>query len=796
MTRRLLVVLVSLISFHQAFAQDKKIEESYARYFQNTREIPYLHLNKTSFLKGEEIWFQAYVLEQNTNKLHPTTSNLYVSIFDTEGTLKEQKLVRIDKGLGKGSILIDSTYTGERYFIKVSTNWMKNVKEDQSYVQKIKIIGAKKNTTTNLEEKDFFDFQVFPEGGHLLEGIPNNVGVLIKNKNGKGQQPKEIKLTNSTGETISTFGTNFLGMGNVSFTYQENESYEVTATLENGTVLTQKLPTAEKTGVSLMVDNPGTPFVKISLFTNKNTLANLVGKRYKVWIHNTSSYYNNHIEFQENNLAYTLLIKKNKFSKGINIITIFNENQEPVLERLIFNYSDDLFTAVDANIVTQNSDSISTKITNQGDEKLHLSASFLPSDTKSYHPTNSIISAFLLKPYIKGTIENPEYYFKNSNRNKLRDLDLLLLTQGWSKYNWNAIFNSTPTVNFPFENGITLTGTVNAKIKKNESLLLFSDENNLVRQIEPENNKFTLENLFITKGSKLRFGINNRERLYETQPVIQNSKGSLFERIPESLLHSNEPKELLVSNFGNLTSGRELLDEVTLVSRKRNDANKPYGKVTMLTGYKIDNMILGSGETVIDFLRSKRYQVNNEFNGDIRIVPRGNRARTIMEIDPNTWNSAPADLPIQPAQFGGQNGVRVFLDDNDISQSLWMLVNLYLTQIDEIYFGRGTDVWNAEQIYIYSATPKAITERTSSMGNVIVKQGFAKEKEYYEPVYPSFLNETYTNFGALYWKPNLELNSDGTQTILLPKNYQKNVTLFIEGITESGKLTSQRIELK
>ena len=120
--------LIALLISIQCISQD--IDNLYSNYFQNTREIPYLHLNKTSFLKGEEVWFQSYVIEQNSNKLHPTSSNLYVSVFDESGQQKEQHLIQIKNGIGYGSIPIDSTFTQNNYYIKASTNWMKNFSED------------------------------------------------------------------------------------------------------------------------------------------------------------------------------------------------------------------------------------------------------------------------------------------------------------------------------------------------------------------------------------------------------------------------------------------------------------------------------------------------------------------------------------------------------------------------------------------------------------------------------------------------------------------------------------------
>ena len=184
MKEKLLIILVLSSSF--IFSQSK-IDSNYVNYFKNTREVPFLHLNKTSFLLGEEIWFNAYVQEQNSRKLHTTTSNLYVSIFNNNGTLKDQQLIHIKNGLGHGSILLDSTYTEQYYHIKASTRWMKNFNEDNAFYQKIKIISKNdKKYSVVQNEKDAFEYKLFPEGGHLIANAINSIGILIKDKNNKG----------------------------------------------------------------------------------------------------------------------------------------------------------------------------------------------------------------------------------------------------------------------------------------------------------------------------------------------------------------------------------------------------------------------------------------------------------------------------------------------------------------------------------------------------------------------------------------------------------------------------------
>jgi len=64
-----------------------------------------------------------------------------VGIYDSLGKQIDKKLYLGANGYTKGNILIDSTFTSGEYYIKASTNWMRNFKEQDAFVQKINIIN-------------------------------------------------------------------------------------------------------------------------------------------------------------------------------------------------------------------------------------------------------------------------------------------------------------------------------------------------------------------------------------------------------------------------------------------------------------------------------------------------------------------------------------------------------------------------------------------------------------------------------------------------------------------------------
>tara|TARA_R110002051_G_scaffold81078_1_gene145097 strand:+ start:403 stop:2661 length:2259 start_codon:yes stop_codon:yes gene_type:complete len=743
--------LTILFIFYLNINAQDKIDTAYSKYFENTREVIHLHLNKTTFLEGEEIWFQAYVIEQNSNKLHPTTSNLYVSIFDDEGKLKDQHLIEIKKGIGQGNILLDSSFIKNSYYLKASTKWMKNFNESNSFTQKIELItNQRKTQAVSKNEDDFFDFQVFPESGYFIENIKNNGGILIKDKSGKGQ--KIVKGTikeKNTNKIVGSFFTNSFGLGELTFNYEEDKQYSLEATLDNGTILNKNIPIAKQRGVTMQVKNPNAQFLEVSLLTNSKTLKEIENLNFKIWIHNTSTFYKNSISFQKNELIKTLLVKNDKLSKGINIITVFDENNKPLLERLIFNYHPDLFFKPEVTSRTILKDSISTIIKNPTNKKIYVSASFLPTSTKAYNPDNNIVSSFFLKPFIKGNIQNVDYYFKNINRKKLNELDLLLLTQGWSKYDWNNIFKKPPINNFEFENGIDVTVNLNNSLKKNQSILAFSEDNIFIKEIQFNEMPYTIKNSFFKKNSAISFTLKN-DNTIKVNPIVSYSNSTILENLSLNEYSNFGKIELIISNFDRLTKETEVLKGIFIKSKIKN--TNP-----LASSFRKVNLEDGS------------------FSG-----------KELVDLISVIWDKYKyTDFPLKI----------FYLNSENITYPLWEYLDIPIEEIREVREGHSI-FGKTSEIHVFTKDPKVIRRERAKLTKITIPVGFSLDKQYYEPKYPSFTSDTYKYYGAIYWKPNLVIDANSEIKFNIPANYQKEMRVFIEGISEESKLFSEELVLK
>lgn len=762
------------------FGQEKKsLDSSYVNYFKLSREIPYLHLNKTSFINGEEVWFQAYILDQKTKNLHNHTTNLYSAIYNEKGEHKQSKLLFVKNGIASGSIKIDSTFTDGTYYLKASTNWMQNFKEDQSFIQKIHVIGGKKSKEIVVESESNYDLQLLPEGGHLVEATNAVVGIIIKDKKNKGVQIKSGVLLDDKNNVVKEVSTNQFGLGKVSFYYKPNIIYKIKITTQDDETIIKNIETAKKVGITLNVDNPNSTFIKLTMQTNKETLKSAVNNTYHIYIHNTSSLIKSSFSLKENTYSYNSFLSVKRLQKGANIITILNDKMQPLLERVFFNNDDSLYSNITSKVTSASRDSLTISLHKNNTQTHFLSATFLPENTKSYALENTMYSKFLLKPYIKGDVENSAYYFKNTNRKKLADLDVLLLTQGWSKYNWYNIFNTTPKQNFDFEKGITVKGTVNMNnLNDNATIVLFSSESELLLSAPVTNNKFSFDNIYLLDSSNVSFSIQEKNKLIKPQ-IYAN----YLPKINTNSIAVNKytyKSNALNLNLKDFIKERILLDEV-VVKGKSKLKHSPKTSGSYQT-FKVSDGLIPKRINILDFLRTRGFDINADFSqsGTISTSRGKNRGPTsILDLEGEDNNLV--KTPGITADF-----VKVYLDNTQIvdqyENSLYTISHLNVEDFDEIYYTKSF----GGEIYLFTNPVRKYANKKTFLTNEL-PTGFSKSKEYYQPKYYSTSSDIFKNYGGIYWKSKIELDKE-SYTFKVPHLNQKSIRFYLEGIASDGSI--------
>lgn len=761
-------VLLLAVIFNLTCLAQSKFENSYLKYFEANRELPFLHLNKTTFVPGEEVWIKAYVINQKNQRLSDFTRNLYCLIYDEFGILKTEKLLYVENGIAQGNFKIDSTYTKEKYYIKTATNWMRNFQEDFSYSQQITILNPNKlKSNKNYSSSSTFDIQVLPEGGNALINHTNNYGVIIKNSQNLGIKIKKGEVENNEGELVTTFSTNQFGLGSVSFYYEKNKTYSAKFTLENDSVITKPITNPKNIGISLNVENKATKFIRISVSTNKESSKIFNEKKLKLYIHNTNTYLERNFSLHKDKTTHNLILSNNKLIKGINIITLFDEYHNPIAERLIYIHDSNLIETVNVKSVKSLKDSLSLSIqrTNSKNEAIFLSASVLPSSSKAYQPKNSIISNFILKPYVKGDIQNLQHYFTNVNRKKLIDLDLLLLTQGWSKYEWNNIFNNPINYRYENENGISLKGQLNiTKTNDSTNVFLISSQNDVITKKRLDKKKFQFNNLYLKKGTEVNFIAITKRKKHKTRGVI-NLRNQF--KIPNTskikeVINPTRKNKITTTVNDFFDEKRIKLDTISLKTKLDKPKNRPFFLNSVNRRVKVIKDDYTGTLDILVFLRQLGYFVPLNYlsyQQGITIYRTPSRARNQGML------------------------IVVFLDNILLRQGLEILLDFRVTDFSEIHYAEN-------EIFFYLNTEGRRNSKSGKLLSYKLPLGFADIKSYYNPKYNT-KSSAFLDYGAIYWKPDLKLNAKETQiNFNTPTLNQEEMTLYIEGITSSGKLIS------
>jgi hypothetical protein len=322
---------------------------------------------------------------------------------------------------------------------------MKNFDEPNAYVESFKVINPE-DESLNVMKQDAqisLDAQFLPEGGNFIHSVKTNVGVIIKNSDGLGVSNIEGDIYDSDQKFVTSFQTNTLGIGRFQLT--PNLKYNYVAKFNHlNHDYEFEIEDIKPKGVSIHVNNFSANLA-VQLNTNESTLKDIKGKAFKLLIHNGSDSKGTLVTFKEKNILE--LVKFEELFPGVNILTLFDDNNRPVLERMFFNYKGVNFIESGTPSSTQLMDSTLIripleKLDRDSIKNSNISISVLPAETKSYRRHHNIISQTYLQPYVESYIENAQYYFTDIDNKKKYDLDNLLITQGWSSYSWDNIFNN------------------------------------------------------------------------------------------------------------------------------------------------------------------------------------------------------------------------------------------------------------------------------------------------------------------------------------------------------------------
>lgn len=460
------------------------------------QEKIHLMLNKKSFIAGENIYFKTYIFEGfNPSEISTT---LFVEILDKDKKIIEKLMLPIFHGEASGNIKLSENLTEEVYFFRAYTTWMSNFNEKFEWLMPFVIYNQKSSKKITVNTNPDLQVTLHPESGMLLNNVSNKVAVRMHangevSKKWKGfvfdekYPAKKIVEFEAFDENIAQF----------SFTPEFGKNYKVNVE-ESGINKIYDMPVVKNSGISLKVKSQKGEID----YTLTAILDESSSKKFSIYGQmNNRLVYLAKINDPKSENIYK--IPTAKLVNGILQLTVFDENDQIVAERLCFvepqnlKYQKPILQNVNIDLGARKLNTFSLMSPNNFvNYAVEVDDSLFGSNEDEY----SLPSTLWLTGDIASGISRPAQYFNTESNPDA--LDALLISEKWERFDWkNILTGNYPNIFYKPTSYISYKGevTVNNMPAKNKTLdITFNSINNHLQVFQvrtDDNGSFILDNM-------------------------------------------------------------------------------------------------------------------------------------------------------------------------------------------------------------------------------------------------------------------------------------------------------------
>jgi hypothetical protein len=765
--------------------QDRIVADSLALW----EERVYLHLDKDKADVGEAIFFKAYVYNGPTQKRFSPSGVLRLELRDAENALVSMQYHSVEAGSGEGVLRLPEKLDDGTYEIVAYTRWMKNYGEGQFFRKNIQIGDSEPSANTEMSQKKRPVIVVYPEGGRLLEGIPNRLVLASRSAEGtSGSVDGTILDENGTAVANVQPYSNGFGMAIIqpeagkSYTFKTKEG-EATA-----------LPEILKEGYALRVNTLSSEKIRIEVRATeslKHRPVVLEGKK------DGQSYFIHMLEFEDGSSA--LDIAKAALPKGLMTFYLTGTDEVAWAERPVWIDSKEALN-IEARPLndTRSKDGQMTlriKVTDEQGKPVQTELSAAVN-------RQSAISPLGIDQYLKPITSDVQISDERSLR-FVEDLKAQSLSTGTSA-------REVPSeIRFPVERNLELHGTVydldnrlltNTKIQ----MMASSDSDLVIRELETDaTGVLHIENINVTGETRFIFrtqGEEQSQRLVKLRPNNEtfNPKGPAVkaepvvkEEIVESQIYKKEQrnKEYVETTppvpFDS--TGVIQLKEVTVADLRKREQEM----VPSLYGIKPNPFDVAYQdpekplpiEQLIQKIPGMQFRPTAEGIPAIYHTRRGGGS-VLWVVDGQI-------IRTRGTEFDGNRAVTV---DDPYLSPLTFLTPQDILRIEFVIDAGNTSLWGVQ-----GATGVMViyTRSGNFLDYVNRKEGGLNFKGY-EPAldFDTYLTERQKDRklrkippSTLYWNPSLRTDKNGEAVIRFnsPEEFEK-LQLSIETLTPDGRL--------
>ena len=772
-------------------------------------------MDKPYYGAGDDIWFKAYVTTGSNNQLSAISNVLNVQLLDAQGSVKQYIRLQLSNGTAAGDFALPDTLSAGNYRVRAFTNYMGNAGADYFFDQAVSIInainpGAKIPAKLRASKKGAMaalvprkpDVQFFPEGGYLLAGMDCQVAFKSVGPNGLGMDAKGY-VVDAGGKQVASFSSSHLGMGKFSFSPVAGNSYTAKVTTADGTALNILLPKARDKGYVLGISDAGEDDIGITISIARPTLLEDPNRIVTVMAQSGGKVFYA-AKSKPGSSVFTSRVSKSKFPAGIIQFTLFSDNGEPLSERLVFiDHHEKLKLIVAADRQTyspRQKVKITVLATAPGKPAVGTFSVAVTDESKvpvNEDDENNILASLLLTSDLRGYVEKPAYYFNNVNDKTRTDLDILMLTQGYRRFDWKDLLgDKIPADNYQPEKALQVSGLVTTPGGK-------PVPNGKVQLIDIDNATYTLDTLTDNKGrfAFTNLAFNDSIRLIIQARTSKNKKDVMIHldsvALPAATAGKNAP-DLLFKNS-------DTLSVYSQSSKQFFDMQRRYG---------LGNHVISLQEVTV---REKKIALKHSAN----LNGPGNADQVLLARDFRNYGCVYLTDCLQGRLLGVlfRNGIpystrgfgpmQVIVDGAYVEGSFLNTINFNdVAAIEVLRSGANSAIYGGRAANgVIIVTTKRGDDNDNAYDGPITgrgikfyaPKGYYKARSFYSPQYDQIkTNKQLADLrSTIYWNPDVVTDKDGKASFeYFNAGTKGNYRVVIEGIDSEGNIGRQVFRYK
>ena len=734
-------------------------------------EKVYIHHDRMDYYAGETVWMKIY--QTSSANASAASQIVYADLINPQQNTVLQTQWKLKDGRAEACLELPEDLPAGHYQLRAYTRWMQNFAPEGFFHQELTVYGPQP-TGEDADEKEDAAIRFFPEGGWMIEGLTNRVAFEITGRYAEGI--KEIFITNEKEDTVAIASPSLHGKGLFSFLPQPGMRYK--AHLPN-IRQTYPLPQCKERGFALSTEHRDGKF-RIRMAHNLTEKEASAHQWFLVLHREGELIVQVPIDTRQD--AGLISFPINELPAGTFTISLIDESYRVWWERLAFvRFPEQLNLSIHTKTIQENGYK-QIKLTLQSSDSYgqpqpgQFSLAAVDAALEKTNERTNLASYLFLGSELRGNLRYLSDYWNPSLPDALKRIDLLLLTQGWRRYNLEQLTHAILPPAFPMELGLSLGGKVDVLGKKNlEDItiqaVLRQDSLREYAELKPnEEKRFVLDSTEFT-GTKdvILTALDTKGKSYRIvlDPPYAQPKPDYSPQ--PSHAGKTFVTEWRINRYIEPRIGKEsiVLGEVEITARKQNPVEKrrAYGAGFVKNAVNIEANT-ASGR-VIDYLRRVP---------GISMIYGGDPAYPMIPHVNGTPGKTPASIVLD----GSLQRMPEFVFDMDISQ----IERIEVLQPTATMFGG----FNTGGVICLYRRPVG-GEKETTRQTVCQWIGYNQAKTFYLPAATDndFFNLPQAR-NTYYWNPTVTTGADGRAEIsfFLNERENKEITVHCEGISTNG----------